>query len=329
MRSIARALVAIALVGSSLVAPATTPSVAATTPSGTWSVIREVRISPRPTSTTNRAREPIVAAHPFDASRVAVVYPIGGEASTPVVRISHDGGVTWRTTATRPRGGGSHPMVAWGPGPRAGSARLYYAAMGGSAGNYHWIVSYTDNEGVTWRQGFIADHTRGWFGGMADLVVDTNRASPNYGVLYLAYNWPKDLARGDGLRVVVSSDYGRSEVETEIPQLPGPTGYGDYWRIGYKLATAPDGAAYVAGYQLDMKVWLASSPFRKGGSANIGRIGFGVARIVYNRANRTISRGANVLATTLPKTAWNLGWVLQGVNVGLAEPCWATGGSGS
>ena len=32
-----------------------------------------------------------------------------------------------------------------------------------------------------------------------------------------------------------------------------------------------------------------------------------------------------MLATTLPETAWNLGWTLQGVNVGLAEPCWATG----
>ena len=81
----------------------------------------------------------------------------------------------------------------------------------------------------------------------------------------------------------------------------------------------------MAGYQLNMKTWLISAPFRKGGYANIGRIAFGVARITYDRAARRLTRGPNVLATTLPETAWNLGWVLQGVNVGLAEPCWATG----
>ena len=34
-----------------------------------------------------------------------------------------------------------------------------------------------------------------------------------------------------------------------------------------------------------------------------------------------------MLATRLPETAWNLGWTraLKGVNVGLAEPSWATG----
>jgi len=156
-------------------------------------------------------------------------------------------------------------------------------------------------------------------------VIDTNKASPNYGVVYLAYNWPKDAAHGDGLRVVASGDYGHTFGETEVPQLAAPSGYPDYWRIGYKLAVAPDGSAYVAGYQLNMKVWYISSPFRKGSYSNIGRIAFGVARFKFNRATRTISRSANVIATTLPETAWNLGWVLQGVNVGLAEPCWATG----
>src|SRR5512144_2159944 len=60
----------------------------------------------------------------------------------------------------------------------------------------HFGVSYSDNEGRTWRLGFVANHTRGWFGGYEDLVVDTNPASPNFGALYLACNWPKDRARG-------------------------------------------------------------------------------------------------------------------------------------
>ena len=313
--------------GSTAMAPsADAPSLAA--PAAAWSTLGEYRVSPRPTSLTNRSREPIVAAHPFDASRLAVVYAAGpGEHSHPVIRISHDGGRTWRTVAGHPRGGGSHPMVAWGPGPRHGTARLYYTAMGGPAPNYHFIVSYSDNEGRTWHQGFIADSTRGWSIGIEDLVVDTNRSSPNYGVVYLAYNWPKDPNGGDGLHVVASGDYGRTFAETEIPKVPAPRGYPDAWRIGYKLATAPDGSAFVAGYQLDMKHWQVSAPFAKGGNANVGRIAFGVARLRFDRVARRLTHGPNVLATTLPETAWNLGWTaaLKGVNVGLAEPCWATG----
>ena len=208
--------------GSTVIAPSVdTPSLDAS--AAAWSTLGEYRVSPRPTSLADRSREPIVAAHPFNASRLAVVYAAGpGEHSHPVIRISHDGGRTWRTVAGRPRGGGSHPMVAWGPGPRHGTARLYYTAMGGPAPNYHFIVSYSDNEGRTWHQGFIADSTRGWSIGIEDLVVDTNSASPNYGVVYLAYNWPKDPDGGDGLHVVASGDYGRTFAETEIPKVPAP-----------------------------------------------------------------------------------------------------------
>jgi hypothetical protein len=330
---IAVLVVSAAVVGSGVASwgSALAPDTAAawTGESGSWSVLGEYRVSPRPTSLLNRSREPIVAANPLNPSRLAVVYPKGpGEQSHPVIRISHDGGRTWHTASGHPRGGGSHPMVAWGPGPRPGSTRLYYTAMGGGGPNdYHFEVSYSNNEGRTWHLGFVANHTRGWFGGMEDMVVDTNPASPNYGVLYLAYNWPKDPARGDGLHVVASGDYGRTYAETEVPKLPAPTGYGDAWRIGYKLATAPDGSAYVAGYQLDMKTWLYSSPFWKGGYSNIGRIAFGVARLRFDRQARRLTHGRNHLATTLPRDAWNLGWTpaLHGVNVGLAEPCWATG----
>ncbi len=293
---------------------------------GSWSVIGENRISPRPTSLWNRSREPIVAANPFDPSRLAVVYAKGpGEESHPVIRISHDGGRTWRTAAGRPRGGGSHPMVAWGPGPKRGKARLYYAAMVGSPNDYHFAVSYSNDEGSTWHLGFVANHTRGWFGGIEDLVVDTNPDSPNYGVVYLAYNWPKDPSRGTGLHVVASGDFGHTFAETEVPKLPSPTGYGDAFRICYKLATAPDGSAYVESYQLDLRVWDINHPFAKGGLSNIGRIAFGVARLRFDRAARTLRHGPNVLATTLKRTAWNLGRRLQGVNVGYAEPPWATG----
>jgi cell division septation protein DedD len=332
MRQLLRVLIAIALaIGGSLpsASGATSAAEAVGTPeTGTWTVLGEYRVSPRPTSLSNRSREPIVTAHPFDASRLAVVYAQGpGEESHPVIRISRDGGKSWRTVSGRPRGGGSHPMVAWGPGPRAGTGRLYYTAMTGSPDNYHFAVSYSDNEGVTWHLAYIADNTRGWFGGMEDIVVDTNPASPNYGAIYLAYNWPKDRSRGDGLRVIASRNYGRTWSETEVPKLTAPTGYPDAWRIGYKLTTAPDGAAYVAGYQLDMKRWSISCPFCKGGYSNVGRIAFGIARLHLDRGTGKLTHGANVLAARLPETAWNLGYTsaLKGVNVGMAEPCWATG----
>ena len=295
---------------------------------GGWTVLGEYRVSPRPTSLDNRSREPIVTAHPFDPLRLAAVYAAGpGEHSHPVVRISRDGGRTWWTAAGRPRGGGSHPMVAWGPGPKPGSARLYYTAMTGQPDNYHFAVSTSDDEGRTWRLRYIADNTRGWFGGIEDITIDLDPDSPSYGAIYLAYNWPKDPQRGTGLHVIASRTFGRTWTETEVPKLSAPTGYPDAWRIAYKLTAAPDGSAYVAGYQLDMKRWNISCPFCKGGSSNIGRLAYGVARLRFSPTTGGITHGPNVLATRLPETTWNLGYTkaLQGVNVGLAEPCWATG----
>ena len=123
MRRLAGVIAAVSLAGSALAAPVRVEPpqgvVTNETSAAGWSVLGEYRVSRRPTSLSNRSREPIVVAHPFDASRLAVVYAAGpGEESHPVIRISHDGGKTWSTAAGRPRGGGSHPMLAWGPGPR-------------------------------------------------------------------------------------------------------------------------------------------------------------------------------------------------------------------
>ena len=88
------------------------------------------------------------------------------------------------------------PDGGLGPGPRHGTARLYYTAMGGPAPNYHFIVSYSDNEGRTWHQGFVADSTRGWSIGIEDLVVDTNPVEPQ-----LRRRLPRvQLAEGPGRR---------------------------------------------------------------------------------------------------------------------------------
>ena len=50
--------------------------------------------------------------------------------------------------------------------------------MVGVANNYHFAVSYSDNEGLTWHLAYIADNTRGWFGGMEDIAVETATSSP-------------------------------------------------------------------------------------------------------------------------------------------------------
>lgn len=294
--------------------------------SGGWTTLGEYRVSPRPTSLADRSREPIVVADPFDPLSLAVVYAMGpGETSRPVVRVSRDGGRTWVTRSARLYGGGSHPILAWGPGPRPGRSRLYYSAMGGVPGDYHFEVSHSDDAGLSWHLDLVADGTPGWFGGLEDLVVDRDPGSPNYGAVYLAYLWPKDPARGDGERIVASGDFGRTWSEVEVPKIPSPTGYPDQWRIGYELATAPDGSLYVGSYQVDLAVWRYASPFWKGSLSNIGRIAFGVARLTFDRAARRLRSGPNILATTLPRTAWNLGWALQGVNVSLVDPCWNTG----
>src|SRR5947207_15327813 len=139
MRVLAALVVSLAVAGSAsgvYAATAGSRSTGAATAeaaSGNWSVLGEYRVSPRPTSLSTRSREPIVAADPIDAARLAVVYVQGAGAGSQqsVIRISHDRGATWRTALGHPRGGGSHPMIAWGPGPRSGTARLYYGAMGG------------------------------------------------------------------------------------------------------------------------------------------------------------------------------------------------------
>lgn len=290
----------------------------------TTSVVRETRVSTSPTSSGTRSREPIVATHPTDPNRIAVVYPKGDKSPSVVIRISRDAGKTFTTVAGKPRGGGNHPVIAWGPGPSADSARLYYIGMTSSSGRCcYFAISYSDNEGRTWTLGHVATGTTPWFGGYPDLTVDSNKASPNYGTVYAAYNWPKNPYKGPGLRLLASSTYGRSFRSIEVPVAKTPAGYGDTWRIDYRIRPAPDGSAYVAFYQRDVKSWTKSNPFSHGGFSNVGRIGFSIARFTYRRSAGTFSLGRTVYAATLPETSWNLG---AGSPVtGLTDPMWSFG----
>jgi hypothetical protein len=286
----------------------------------------ETRLSGVPTSPANRNREPILAAHPTDPNRLAMVY-VRGEwnATTAIVRISHDGGRTWVTALGTPTGGGNHPVIAWGPGPKPGSARLYYMAMTGSSNLYYFALNYSDDEGNTWSDPFVSWSTRPWFGGYPDLTVDNDPASPNYGVIYAAYDWPADQVKGPGLRVLASSDFGRTFHGIEVPVAPRPAGYGATWHIGDRITTARDGSLYVAFYQQDMAAWRFASPFVKGDPGNLGRIGYSVARLLYRRDDGSFARSPTVMATVMDQSIWNLGQQIYGLNVGLTDPAWSLG----
>ena len=196
----------------------------------------------------------------------------------------------WRTAAGHPRGGGSHPMVAWGPGPRHGTARLYYTAMGGPAPNYHFELSYSDNEGRTWHRASSPTARAAGRSASRTWSSTPTRPAPTTAPSTSPTTGPRTRRRRRPPRGRVGRL--RPHVRRDRdPEVPGARGYRDAWRIGYKLATAPDGSAYVAGYQLDMKHWRVSAPFAKGGNSNIGRIAFGVARLRFDRKARRLTHG--------------------------------------
>lgn len=319
--AVRRAALVLALAGS--VVAGTLP-VAAAGPA--WRVVHVQRVSRDPVSLVTRTSEPIVAAHPTDPRRIAAVFPDGNETDgTPTIRITRDGGRTWQDVPGRPVGGGNHPVIAWGPGPRQGSARLYYSGMAGVPGALHHAISWSDDEGRTWSRPYLATRTRGWFGGYPDMIVDTDPGSPGYGTLYHVYNWPQDPERGPGMRLLASADHGRSFVQVEIPKATPPTGFDEAWRIGYRLATGPGGAVYVSGYQADLRAWDPAYPFAKGDVANIGRLAFTVTRVTFDRPAGLLVPGPTRVAARLPVTAWNLGRTGTGLHVSQVEPSWASG----
>lgn len=264
------------------VEPTATPSPTPTpepTPSPTPSappspqVLSEVRV--------NAASEPAVSASPYDPDLVAVIgQDIKWSTTTcgrPVVSISHDAGRTWATT--RPPWGSCqdiHAIIAWGPGPTAGSSRLWVADAVSVAGGVALAVTHSDNQGATWAPAFIQKFTKPWVGCFPAIAVDNSPTSPNRGTVYLAYNWLTS-ARMVGISVIATPD-GTHWVHAEVPAV-GRAGYPFTWRFGNRLAVAPDGSAYVSFYETDMLHWSSADMFNQGTGDNIGRTGFATARL--------------------------------------------------
>ncbi len=264
--------------------------------------------------------EPTVAVSPFDPDLVALVYQRLTASSAcgldTGIRISHDGGRTWQNAPGRPwtgtgRGPNYHGVVAWGPGPTAGSSRLWWADTTVPNCNYgaHSVsVSYSDDFGKTWAPLHVERRTPPWIGGYPDITVDCNAASPNFGTVYVAYNWQADAQAGPGLAVLASADGGRSWQIAQVARV-GLNGFPAAWRIDYRVRTAPDGSAYVAFYEEDMRRWNDREPFASGGLDNVGRVGFAVAHLHYDRIAKRLTAEPAVWAITLARNTYTVNGV--------------------
>lgn len=278
-------------------------------------VLHERRVSPVPRSVADRAWEPVVATHPTDPDRVAVVYEHRGPGAAcsmnPAIRISRDGGRTWRSTRSGPgsrsrRGMGIHAAIAWGPGP-GGRARLYWANMttpGCGDGRHSLTTSYSDDEGRTWSRLRVERATPPWVGGVPEIAVDRDPHSPNHGTVYVGYNWLGRGAHGPGFRLLASADLGRTWHRVEVPPVRLTTGARDWWRIAYRLRPAPDGSVYASWYQVDLRRWDRTNIFAKGGSGNVRRLGVAIARVRFDRSAGTFDVGRSRMAATVRETAW-------------------------
>jgi hypothetical protein len=301
----------------------------------------EVAVGPRPVGDgrlSDRTFEPIVATHPTDPRRIAVSYmrqgPSGACGIDPGLRFSADGGRTFHEAPRRPwagsgRGPNIHVAIAWGPGP-GGRARLYWVDMtapGCDYGRLSLSVAYTDDEGATWSRLYTERRTRPWIGGFPDVTVDRDPASPNVGVVYIGYNWPRSDETGPGFALLASADFGKTWRLAEIPVAERPAGVGATWRIAYRLRAAPDGSVYASFYQADLRRWNHADIFWKGGVGNVVRIGFSVARIRFDRATERFSRPTVRFVLRLPRNAYTVDSApAPGTRTNLhVDPAWSTG----
>ena len=315
-RSAVAQLVAVAAVAAALTATPAAPARAAAPLALDW----ERDISPATADQPfpfNRAFDPIVATHPTDPDRMAVVYHRyrtgSGSCSTlsTGLRVTDDGGAHWHEAAGLPWAGSGrapnwHGALAWGPGPTAGKARLYWAdttVPGCPFTSHRLSVAWSDDEGDTWSRMWLAPPgTATPDGGYPDITVDRDPASPDVGVVYATINWFPPGTQPH-LAVYASRDFGRTWLGVDVPKLPAPSGFPFAYRIGYRLTVAPGGALYVTFHQSDR---LDATGGR------FGREAFGIARLVYHRARDTWTVGRPHLVRRLAINSVVLGGLAPG-----------------
>ena len=277
---------------------------------------------------SNNATEPVIAVDPTDATRMALTYNTRGARCgiSPGVRVSLDGGATWKDAARKPWAGSGrfpnwHATLAWGPGPEQGKSRLYWAdttVRDCTFSDHRLSIAYSDDLGATWSKLFVYQGSAATpFGGYPDISVDRNPASPNYGVVYAAINWFARSADEPGFRLIASADFGTTWSAAEVGALPARSGYRFRYRIGYRLRAAPDGALYATFCQRD----------RRSPSGAVGRLAFGVSRVTFDRTTGTLAPSPPALAAKVNVNSFTLGGrAAPGTRDRLRlNPCWTHG----
>ena len=255
----------------------------------------------------DNAFEPIVATHPTNSQKLAVVYEFKPSSTrcstyTPGLRVSSDGGATWKVAAGKPWAGSGrvpnyHGTIAWGPGPKAGSARLYWADSTVSDctfSDHRLSIAYSDDMGATWSP--LKVFAGGAQHGYPDITVDRNPGSPNYGAVYATMNTLTDN-NPTAMPVRASTDYGKTWQTVSVSALTGSNGYPFPYRNGYRLRSGPDGSVYASFCQVDRPAW---------NSGAYGRVSYGIARVRLNRALGTFTAGAPVMARQLDLNGYAL-----------------------
>jgi hypothetical protein len=252
--------------------------------------------------------EPGSAADPFRPGVVAIVSEsivwksakVG--CSRPAVRVSKDGGITW-SNPSYPWGVACqdiHAVIAWGP-----NGRLWVGDAIGVKGGVAMSVTHSDDMGKTWSRKFTQNFTPPWVGCYASLSVDNRPGSPNFGTVYVAYNWLPNKY-GPGVSIMASRD-GSTWVHGEVPLGPAPSGYPYAWRLGYRIEAAPDGTAYVTFYESSLKRWSTANIFNEGFGKNIGRRGYEIAHVHFDGKTLTGDKPVWMVNTDIAETQFQSG----------------------
>lgn len=300
---------------------AETPKDGASAPSATTPVASPSAPAPKVhESFVAPGTEPSIAADPFHPGVVAVVsenltFPSGHICSQPAVRISQDGGVSWRS-ATYPWGPlceGIHAVIAWGPG-----GRLWATDAVGLSGGMAVSVTYSGNLGKTWAKPYVERRTPAWVGCYPSIAVDNNPGSTDLGSVYVAFNWPES-SQGPGVAVMASVD-GKTWAMTKVPVVTLTSGYPAYDRIGYHITPVRDDgsgvSAWVSFYQADLQSWNPKAVLDEGSSSNVGRRVLAVTDLVFDhvpgrKPTLTYARGGTSIAISsksLDRWQTSLAW---------------------
>jgi hypothetical protein len=233
-------------------------------------------------------REPRCGPGPVRGATVASDCGFFPGVGTSGIYTSNNGGATWinrgvlddqASWAGKGVISDGDPVITYGPKPKAGGgfsfangARAYYASLAtvvGGKGYESIIVSYSDDNGVTWSAPVIGTtktasvdfNDKNW------ISVDSTPSSPFFGRVYLSWTeFRSNTVTGFGnepMMAAVSAD-GAATFGTPNQLSPaGNNGTGN-GRQGSAIDVGPDGTAYIAFEQGPAQVVVVS---RDGGKS--------------------------------------------------------------